>query len=118
MKSFCLSLSFIFLASCAKAKYLNPSLENLQNKPGTELVQIEWLVEPNTATSSDFLLHFSQPQNEVKVSLWMPAMGHGSSPVQIEKLDTENYKVTSVWFIMPGDWDVRVNDEAIPVFVK
>lgn len=45
---------------------------------------------------------------EVAMFLWMPAMGHGSSPVLVTPQGGGVYSATRVYFIMPGDWDVRV----------
>ena len=42
-----------------------------------------------------------------QVVLWMPAMGHGSSPTTVEKLDVGTYQVNNVFFIMPGQWQIR-----------
>lgn len=55
------------------------------------------------------------------VILWMPSMGHGSTPTRVERLDVGSFRVSSVFFIMPGDWEIRfqlkeggqVRDEAI-----
>lgn len=52
--------------------------------------------------------------------LWMPSMGHGSTPTAIQRLDVGTYRASDVFFIMPGEWDLRfqiksgteVNDEA------
>lgn len=59
-----------------------------------------------------------QPTNidaTVAVQLWMPSMGHGSSPVQIERIangkgtfDTAVFRVSKMNFIMEGEWEVRV----------
>lgn len=43
----------------------------------------------------------------VAVVLWMPGMNHGSSPVTIEKTANGKFKVTKVYFIMPGAWEIR-----------
>jgi hypothetical protein len=45
---------------------------------------------------------------EAAVALWMPAMGHGSSPVTVTAQGGGVYSVTKAYFIMPGAWDVRV----------
>lgn len=47
------------------------------------------------------------------VVLWMPSMGHGSAPTQTTRLDVGTYRASNVFFIMPGDWDIRfsVKDE-------
>ena len=41
------------------------------------------------------------------ILLWMPSMGHGSSPVKIERLDVGVFKASEIFFIMPGPWDIR-----------
>lgn len=53
--------------------------------------------------------------DKIDVELWMPSMGHGSSPTQVvPMMDSDArplagmYLVTNVFFIMPGDWEVRV----------
>lgn len=55
------------------------------------------------------------------VVLLMPSMGHGSSPTTVTALDIGTYRADNVFFIMPGDWQVRfqikdgthVEDEAV-----
>lgn len=53
------------------------------------------------------------------VSLWMPSMGHGSAPTKIEAVKDSRgqqvlgtYKVSRMFFTMPGDWDIRVSLKA------
>lgn len=43
-----------------------------------------------------------------KVLLWMPGMGHGSSPTVVQKLDTGTYLASKVYFVMPGDWEIKI----------
>lgn len=53
--------------------------------------------------------------------LWMPSMGHGSSPSTVEQVDTGSYRAKNVFFIMPGEWELKfqvkegstVQDEAV-----
>lgn len=53
--------------------------------------------------------------------LWMPSMGHGSSPTVVEQVDTGSYRAKNVFFIMPGEWELKfqvkegstVQDEAV-----
>lgn len=53
--------------------------------------------------------------------LWMPSMGHGSSPTTVTRLDVGTYRVSNVFFIMPGKWEMRfqikdgttIQDEAV-----
>lgn len=37
----------------------------------------------------------------------MPDMGHGTSPVRIEKLKTGVYRVSEIYFSMGGEWELR-----------
>jgi hypothetical protein len=53
--------------------------------------------------------------DDVEVVLWMPSMNHGSAPTQVERaVDAEGnirhgvYFVRNIYFIMGGDWEVRV----------
>ena len=47
-------------------------------------------------------------EKDLHVFLWMPSMGHGSSPVKIQKVADGEYDVTNVNFIMGGKWDLRI----------
>jgi hypothetical protein len=54
-------------------------------------------------------------EDSVEVVLWMPSMGHGSAPTQIQRVLDSNgdlmtgvYQVRNVYFTMGGDWEVRV----------
>lgn len=49
------------------------------------------------------------------VVLWMPDMGHGSAPTQINRVVDANgdvapgrYIVRNIYFVMGGDWDIQV----------
>lgn len=42
------------------------------------------------------------------VSLWMPSMGHGSTPTETVRIDIGTYRTSKVNFIMPGDWEIRI----------
>ncbi len=39
--------------------------------------------------------------------LWMPGMGHGSTPTQTTRLDVGTYRASRVFFIMPGEWNLQ-----------
>lgn len=54
-------------------------------------------------------------EDQVSVELWMPDMGHGSSPTQVKRATDESgqvipgaFIVSNVYFIMGGKWEVRV----------
>lgn len=43
----------------------------------------------------------------LELVLWMPSMGHGSVPTHVVKKDVGTYLIEDVFFIMPGDWELR-----------
>lgn len=64
----------------------------------------------------------TDPGLPFSVSLWMPSMdgmpsrGHGSAPTQINPVLNEKgdvvigtYLVTNMYFLMAGDWEIRVH---------
>lgn len=42
------------------------------------------------------------------VVLWMPSMGHGSSPTTVTRLDVGTYRASKVFFVMPGEWQIKI----------
>lgn len=42
-----------------------------------------------------------------KLVLWMPSMGHGSTPTESSRKDVGTYEINNVFFIMPGEWELR-----------
>ena len=80
-------------------------------------VDITWEVQPTEDAAGSFLLKFysantpevaMDPQSKVSVVLWMPAMGHGSSPVTVTQVSQGVYRATNVFFVMPGAWEIRI----------
>lgn len=80
-------------------------------------VDLQWEKLPTTSEKGSFVLRFYEKQNNailldptlsVAVTLWMPSMGHGSSPVKIERQAQGVYRISNVFFIMPGEWDIRI----------
>jgi hypothetical protein len=78
-----------------------------------------WKQGPQTGAESVLEFHIVNPktseavelQGELQVDLWMPDMGHGSSPVEIEKSTTTPgvYTIKKMYFIMNGAWQVRLH---------
>ncbi|MNT79411.1 hypothetical protein D3C72_2187420 [compost metagenome] len=64
---------------------------------------------------------FVDVTDQVDVVLWMPDMNHGSSPVEVARVDVGTYRADEVFFIMPGKWEIKfqiktsgiISDEAI-----
>lgn len=58
---------------------------------------------------------YVDPSHSVFVKLWMPSMGHGSSPVKVvPTVDASGthvpgvYDASEVYFVMPGAWEIWV----------
>ena len=63
-------------------------------------LQVQWLNENDEPVDID---------GDFKVLLWMPAMGHGSSPTKVGKQSgVGSYLVNKIYFTMPGEWEVRL----------
>lgn len=51
------------------------------------------------------------PVSNVKVKLWMPDMGHGTSPVKVEAREKNHFLVSNAYFVMAGTWLVKIDFE-------
>ncbi len=88
---------------------------------------VQWEETPSGEQEGKFLLRFwkypeaneagpySDPPFTLKVKLWMPEMGHGSSPVELGPLQDSGhaavpgvFEVRHVFFPMPGRWEIWV----------
>jgi hypothetical protein len=58
---------------------------------------------PNNADGSPVL----EDVGNVSVALFMPSMGHGSSPITVERLDVGTYRAKNVFFTMAGNWEIQ-----------
>lgn len=84
---------------------------------GRLAAEVSWERGPVVGTESVMHLQWRRtadhspvdPGASFEVILDMPMMGHGSVPTQIQKLATPGeYRVTSVYFLMEGDWNVMI----------
>ena len=124
-----LLVTSILLFGCAKPKYENIiSNNNDSSIPGQKLTNcsvrfqnsghcVTWSWEQAPTTSQPGVLIFkilrpnllddsAIPVDTVTtpvVLLWMPSMGHGSTPTTVSKVDIGSYRVSNVFFIMPGE---------------
>lgn len=117
--------AMMLLTACAKPNYeeaeRNPAADELGTcdaffSQANACVDLIWDTKPTKDTKGSFYVevfhpedrsHFIDLQNDLEVVLWMPSMGHGSSPVTVEKTAPGQYRVTNVFFIMPGDWEIQ-----------
>jgi hypothetical protein len=74
---------------------------------------LNWENGPTSSGESQLLLTpdvsslYVPSLGEISLELWMPEHGHGSSPVMIEKTADNRIRITDIWFIMPGFWQLR-----------
>jgi hypothetical protein len=133
------------MIGCADPTYLPPSFgggSNQQQEVGSCLLQfknssicIDWKWEKMPTESEMGTFYFKTYRKNIvdgsavlvdqssvpQVVLWMPSMNHGSSPVFTSQEDTGTYRAKNVFFIMPGEWEIKfqikegnqVVDEAI-----
>lgn len=117
MKSVILSIIFMVLGITAYGHQGSHSQsEHLTFAQGAYHAHVEWTVGPLVSDYSTLSLHWrsgvdhqiiAAPGN-FSVELFMPSMGHGSSPTTVEAQNDGSYKVSGVFFSMPGDWLVKV----------
>lgn len=125
---------FVFFLGCAQPKYIQSSdkNENVEKAQETALdcnytfsksglcLNWYWELKPTSSKMGSLIFKtfrlnsFDLTPIEVdlaetpQVILWMPSMGHGSTPTQTERLDVGTYRAKNVFFIMPGEWDIEI----------
>lgn len=123
MKRLLLSIFFL-AASCANPIYSEPDSPSTQATglscsakfASGECVSLAWKQLPTEEEFGSFELSIfrtgerSEPVDvpALHVLLWMPSMGHGSSPVELNHTAPGTYLATNVFFSMRGDWEIRV----------
>jgi hypothetical protein len=125
-KKILFATSLIFFVSCGKTPLqLKKNTNNeIQGNYSYEVahkfevtghkLDLTWLSPINSNEVGHFLL--IAKKNDIasdlppgfSIFLWMPSMGHGSSPVTISRLGAGIYEVTKVYFIMDGEWQIRI----------
>ena len=118
-----LFLVLLLATACARPDYITQEEWLRENTPPasgsctltfpqTQLcVKAEWLTGPNSSEANVLVITLdgdSSVYDDMSALLWMPSMGHGSAPVQITRLSATQFKISNVYFIMPGDWEVRL----------
>lgn len=123
--------ALLILSACARPDYIDPKQVAQEDNnthsascpilflTSNQCASIEWVQGPRSSSESEFVVKFwnkglatmqgpyADPVQSLSIVLWMPSMGHGSSPVKIEKLQEGVFRVRKVFFIMPGDWEIR-----------
>lgn len=72
----------------------------------------------NSSAEGKFMAHVMTPANQdiqdFKLDLFMDmggGHGHGSAPVELKALGKNRFAVSNAWFVMQGEWLVRLDFE-------
>lgn len=117
-----LCLLALTLMSCGKSPLLNKVSKNINEIGGGILLSeqfpneklgfsMNWIVPPGLDDLSSFNLKLARPLPQAQtlnIYIWMPEMGHGSSPVEIKKMNSTDYTISEIAFIMPGLWVLHI----------
>ncbi len=116
LKLFFSTLLFATAFSFSANAQTSPTTLSFQQ--GTLTAELTWaenspVVGPESKMQVQWRDAAGQPVDlagDFRVVLFMPDMGHGSSPTKIAKpAETVGlYKVSKIYFTMPGLWEVRV----------
>lgn len=130
--SACLAL-LLFMSGCARPRYVrednsaNPQSTAQENKANCHVTFqnsgfcLLWYWEKQPTSKEAGSLIFKTYRLNIldetpiemdttsvpQLILWMPGMGHGSTPTQTERIDVGTYRSSSVFFIMPGEWELK-----------
>lgn len=121
MKTYLLSAIYLFASSLS---YAHEGANHLSFANGALYAHATWVNGPHSSPAESVLRiewksgaehSATEPPGRFRVSLWMPDMGHGSAPTQVQRvLDSRGqplvgvYQVSNVYFTMGGRWDVRL----------
>ena len=123
-----LILGGLWLAACAERRYVaDPGIREaagedcaLRFRVSGNCLALHWDELPTETAYGRFILRIYDLADEdgfpklvdlysdPVVDLEMPAMNHDSPPVTVEKLEDGTYRVSNVFFIMAGEWEIRI----------
>ena len=112
----------LFFMSCGKPPLLNKLHTNPEEINGQILLSeqfpieklsfsINWIIKPTLENLSSYELKLARPLPQTQTLnsfIWMPDMGHGSSPIQISQLNATDFNLSEIAFIMPGLWVLHI----------
>lgn len=94
-----------------------------------QCILIRWTTLPSEDNFADFTFDIKNKSSTLavpigtwSVSLWMPSMNHGSSPITVEEILSpspglnHSYTAKEVYFSMHGDWIIRFQFKAASGF--
>jgi hypothetical protein len=102
--------SLISLTTFAQHHQNEHSVEVCSSVDTTVCAHIGHMKDLIPSKLGSFVVHVTGPleASNMTVLLWMPSMGHGSSPVTVTQFDVNKYNITQAAFIMKGEWLVRL----------
>lgn len=121
MKSFILSTVVLIGSLCGWG--FGSSAQAASVAQQTVEAHLTWIQGPQVNEESILNLQFvdsasQQPaalSSELKVTVFMPMMGHGSSPTTVTALQDAAgnsipgaYQIAKIYFTMSGEWEVRI----------
>lgn len=128
MHYFKITLILILILSatgCGKSPLLNKAKSAIANLAGTEEIKTDpdssfdqmgvtfnWLTLPSLEEEGSFNLKLKEALRDnqrIEAYLWMPEMGHGSSPIEIKAINPMEIEYTELAFTMPGLWVLHIN---------
>ena len=119
MHYFKIILITLLISSCGKSPLFNKAGKTMPVLSGSiqeytdgfpsEKIgfSLSWIVAPSLDELSAFDLTLEKelkPGQSITAYIWMPEMGHGSSPIEIKILASTEIQFTELAFIMPGFW--------------
>jgi hypothetical protein len=110
------------LASCGKSPLFNKVSKSTGEITGNILLSenfpikninfyFKWKIPPSLEELGVFEIELEKPLTpnfSINAFIWMPEMGHGSSPIEVMKSSDLNYIFSEVAFIMPGLWVLHI----------
>jgi hypothetical protein len=122
MRYFTIIFLTCFLAGCGKSPLLNKLTKNNSEVSGNVLLSesfpikniefvLNWKTPPSLEELGVFEIELKgplAPNLSINAFIWMPEMGHGSSPIEVMKSSDLNYIFSEVAFIMPGLWVLHI----------
>ena len=115
MKSVLLASIFalVSFSSAAFAAKAGEASNKLCNETATVCAQLQYTTDINSSAEGKFVVTLQTPEavQNFKLDLWMQMghHGHGSSPVEISDLGHNQFAISNAWFVMPGQWLVRID---------
>ena len=109
-------VSFAHTSEAPKMRHLKFSKEQLH-------AHLTWMDGPSTSEESKMRIEWhdgkthvvAEPNLDFRVELFMPEMGHGSAPTEIQKIYDKNgepvlgtYEVVNMYFVMAGVWELHL----------